>query len=373
MNPRPLHAAPADPGALVEACFALPRAWGEAPGQGVLKTAPDDFVVDEVLGFEPDGEGEHLFVEVEKRGLGTLEAQRWLADRFRLPLRNVAFSGMKDRQALTRQWFSLQLGVKAAREQATLAVDTAALQGSGARVLRAAPNRRKLQRGSHRQNRFRLRIRDFAGDAEAVRERWQQLVEHGLPNYFGPQRFGHAGSTLLQAWQAGSSGTVPAARNARSLQLSAARAFLFNRVLAARIEQGTWNRAEAGDLVQLAGSASVFAAERETAQVLAARLAAGDIHPTGPMWGAGESPVTGEVARLEAQIAATWPALAAMLEEAGLRQERRALRMLLTDCSLAFEGRDLLLAFALGRGSYATSVVRELLELPLPIANETTD
>ena len=355
--------APDVPLALLEACNVLPHAWGEAPGTGTLKSHPDDFVVEEDLGFEPDGEGEHLFVEVEKRGLGTLEVQRQLATRFHLPLKRVSFSGMKDRQALTRQWFSLQLGVKAAREQSGIVVAQAELQGSGARILQAVPNRRKLQRGSHRQNRFRLRIRDFQGDADAVRERWQHLQQGGAPNYFGPQRFGNGGSTLLQAWQAAARGMLPAARSARSLQLSAARAFLFNRVLAVRVADGSWNHARAGDLMQLAGSASLFAAVREAPHRLEARLASCDVHVSGPLWGAGASAVDADVGRLEADTVGRWPALCALLENAGLTQERRALRMVPGEASLECEGSCMQLAFTLARGSYATSLLRELLQL----------
>lgn len=347
---------------LLQACFDLPHAWGKPAAQGVLKANPEDFVVEEKLGFEPDGSGEHLFVEIEKRGLGTLEVQRWLAERFRLPLRNVAFSGMKDKQALTRQWFSLQLGVQACRAQAGLRDEVPLAQHPGARILRAQPNRRKLQRGSHRQNRFRLRIRNVGGDRSAVQVRWEDLLQHGLPNYFGPQRFGYGGSTLLQAWQAATAGSVARGRGARSLQLSAARAFLFNRVLATRVADGSWQAARPGDLMQLAGSASLFAGEREEPSLLAARLSACDVHPTGPMWGRGEPMVSMETAQLESETVAHWHPLCSMLENAGLQQERRALRTLLTEASLAFEGSDLHLTFTLGRGSYATAVVRELLQ-----------
>lgn len=352
---------------LLAACEDLPRAWGGPAGTGVLKASAEDFVVEEELGFEPDGAGEHLFVEVEKRGLSTLEAQRWLARRFRLPLRAVAYSGMKDSRALTRQWFSLHLGVKAAREQATSTAEAMPPGERVARVLRAVPNSRKLQRGSHRRNRFHIRIRDFHGDSAALQACWARVQEEGAPNYFGPQRFGIGGSSLLQAWQSALAETLPSARESRSLQLSAARAFLFNRVLAHRVAGHSWNQALEGDLLQLAGSASHFPASREDAAVLARRLAALDVHVSGPLWGGSPAPATAAVAALEAALVQDWQPLPAFLETAGLRLERRALRLVPTEGQLEAGDGCLEFAFCLERGCYATVALRELLQLKTPV------
>lgn len=352
---------------LLAACENLPHAWGGPAGTGVLKASADDFVVEEELGFEPDGDGEHLFVEVEKRGLSTLEVQRWLARRFQLPLRAVAFSGMKDSRALTRQWFSLHLGVKAAREQAMTAAETMPPGDRVARILRAVPNSRKLQRGSHRRNRFRIRIREFSGDSDALRASWTRVLEAGAPNYFGPQRFGISGSSLLQAWQSALTETLPAAREKRSLQLSAARAFLFNCVLARRVADHSWNQALDGDLLQLAGSASHFPVAREDAAVLTQRLAALDVHVSGPMWGTAQAPVTGAVATLEASLVQDWQPLPAFLEAAGLRLERRALRLVPTEGRLEAGEGCLEFTFCLERGCYATVALRELLQLKTPV------
>ncbi|HHX82580.1 MAG TPA: tRNA pseudouridine(13) synthase TruD, partial [Pseudomonadaceae bacterium] len=208
-------------------CQRLNHALGVPEVRGRIKVCAEDFEVEEILGFEPDGAGEHLFVYVEKSGLSTPEAQGLLARHFALAPRDVAFSGMKDKQALTRQWFSLHTGSRRATEQAASAEEWSTNSGSGAlRILRAEPNSRKLRRGSHRLNRFRIRVRAVQADREQLLARLAAVVEHGVPNYFGPQRFGYGASTLLQALAAGARPAPEKRRNARSMQLSAARSFL---------------------------------------------------------------------------------------------------------------------------------------------------
>lgn len=351
-------------------CENLSHVLGVPEARGRIKVCADDFEVEELLGFEPDGEGEHLFVYVEKRGLSTPEAQALLARHFALPPRDVAFSGMKDKQALTRQWFSLHTGSRRAMEQAANAEEWSATTDSGAlRILRAVPNSRKLRRGSHRQNRFHIRIRALQADREQLLARLAAVVEYGVANYFGPQRFGYGASTLLQALAAGARKAPGKRRHARGMQLSAARSFLFNQVLSRRVAAQTWDRAQPGDVVQLAGTASVFAASREQASTLEQRLRSFDVHLTGPLWGRGELPCSDDVAKLEQAVVAQYPELSGLLEAAGLQQERRALRMQVQDCQHEFVDGSLLLTFTLGRGCYATSLLRELLQTE-PVVND---
>lgn len=339
--------------ALVEACVQLPYAHGRPQASGRLKVAPEDFEVEEVLGFEPDGQGEHLFILVEKRGLATPEAQLELSRRLHLHPRDIAFSGMKDKQALTRQWFSLHMP----KAEPDLAIcETPQLH-----VLQAIRNSRKLRRGSHAANRFRLRLRDFEGLPAELGQRIEQIARNGVPNYFGPQRFGNGCSTLLQAveWLEGRS--LERKRTRCSMLLSAARAFLFNRVLAARVEQGCWDSALDGELLALAGSNSVFAAERAGVAELASRLAEMDVHPSGPLWGKGALPSAGACAALEQAVVAPWSTLAEGLAAQGLQQERRALRLAVQSLQHQLDSGTLLLEFTLAKGCYATSVLRELI------------
>lgn len=343
------------------ACNDLPFAWGRPEHSGSIKLVPEDFEVEEVLGFAPDGKGEHLCLWLEKRQQTTHETQQALARAFSVPAAEVGFCGMKDKQAVTRQWFSLRTPFDPERETLPPLPD-------GIEIVQAQRNSRKLKIGSHRGNRFRIVVRELKGPHDALRQRLELLAEAGIPNYFGPQRFGNGCSSLLQAvaWMsAGARSKRGPSRTQRGILLSAARSFLFNRVLAERVRRGDWNRALQGELLALEGSASVFPAHKATPEELQARLAAMDIHPTGPLWGAGAARVTEECATLEADVTATCPVLADALAREGLQQDRRALRAGVERLHWEFSDGDLLLEFSLGKGSYATSVLRELVEVPL--------
>ena len=159
-----------------------PRAYGEALGTAVLKAIAEDFQVDEVLDIPISGEGEHLWIWVEKRGLNTEEAARRIAKAAGVPLRTVSYAGLKDRQALTRQWFSVQLPGKADPDLSVAENDTL-------KILKTARHKRKLQRGAHSANGFTLRLTQFAGDKPAIEERLQLIAKQGIPNYFGEIRF----------------------------------------------------------------------------------------------------------------------------------------------------------------------------------------
>lgn len=339
---------------LVDACTILPHAHGEPAVAGLLKVQPEDFEVEEVLGFAPDGVGEHVFLYLEKRGLTTPDAQLELSRALRLHPRDISYSGMKDKQALTRQWFSLHLPKT---DPAPEACNTDRM-----RVLQVVRNSRKLRRGSHLANRFCLRLQACSGSPDWLDARCLDIARHGVPNYFGPQRFGNGCSSLLQAVEWLEGRTQERKRTRCSLLLSAARAFLFNRVLAERVGLGNWNQAMDGEILALDGSGSVFPATKAGASELSSRLAALDLHPSGPLWGKGALMSAGACARLEQSTAAAWPALAAGLEAQGLQQERRALRLRVQQLQHGWDADTLHLDFTLTRGSYATSVLRELIK-----------
>jgi tRNA pseudouridine13 synthase len=313
-----------------------------------LRREPEDFEVEEILGFEPDGEGQHALLWVEKRGLNSDAVAAVLARVAGVDARQVSYSGRKDRHAVTRQWFSVDLAGRAEP-------DWAEGMPEGVVPLRAERHRRKLRRGSHQGNRFRLRLRDVDGDWAALEQRLERVAVEGVPNYFGPQRFGRDGGNLEQAraWFAGGRRRGP-----KDLLLSAARSHLFNRVLAARVVEGNWQRACPGEPLILDGSASYFTPEAVDASI-EGRLSRGDVHPSGPLWGRGEGPMApGEVDRLADEAD-----LRTGLERAGLRLERRSLRLFPARFEWHREGSDLLLAFELPRGTFATAVVRELADV----------
>ena len=331
----------------------LPTAFGEPPASGRLRTAPEDFQVEEILGFEPDGTGAHAMLCVEKRGANTGWVASQLARSLRVAVRDVGWSGQKDRNAVTRQSFTLPWPVSAPLDAC---IEHA---GEGYRVLGASRHGRKLRPGSHRGNRFQIRVRDLAGDGDALAARLQRIAEQGVPDYFGPQRFGRAGSNLVRAREWAAGGNAPRDRSQRGFALSAARSAVFNAVLAARVEHGSWNRLLPGEAVMLDGKRSFFHSVGIDAE-LSARCAAMDVHPSGPLWGRGESPATGEALELEAKIVASEPVLCALLEAQGLEHERHSLRLPVRSLAWSIDGDVLTLSFELPRGAFATSVLHEI-------------
>lgn len=331
----------------------LPRALGEAVLRARIRESAEDFRVEELDAFAPTGAGEHLLLTIEKRGMNTGFVARRLAEWAGVGESAVGYAGMKDRHAVTRQRFSVQLP---GRE----APDVASLETDDLRVLAQARHARKLPRGALAGNRFELLLRGVEGDADAIEARLGAMAARGVPNYFGQQRFGHGGGNVGEALAMFAGRRVR--REQRGLLLSAARSELFNRVLAARVRAAHWDRPLEGEAWILDGNRSVFGPEPFD-DALAARLAAFDIHPSGPLWGRGElrsqdAARAIEQAVLDGDDAA---ALARGLEQAGLRQERRALR--LRPDGLAWDRPEpgaLRLSFALPAGGYATSVLAEL-------------
>ncbi len=334
-----------------------PPNWHYAAGQpvatGEYRQRAEDFQVEEQFDFAPEGQGEHWWLWLEKRGLTTPDLARLLARAVDIPPRDVGYSGLKDRNAVTRQWFSLALP---GREPP--ADWDAGLADRGVTCLEAVRHPRKLKRGVHRANRFRLRISGEAVASPATRQRWDRLVADGVPNYFGPQRFGPEGRNLQRARQLLARGWRKR-QDPQGLLLSTARSYLFNAVLSARIADGTWCVPQPGDVLNLEGTASRFASA-EIDQDLLARAAAGDLHPTGPLWGCGRLESGAQVAERETAIATGFGELSGGLVQAGVDHARRPLRLRLKDADWELQDDSVWLSFTLPRGAFATSVLREL-------------
>lgn len=340
------------------------RAHGAPALRARLRATPEDFVVAELDAFEASGAGEHLLLTIEKRGMNTAFAAKRIAQWAGVVESAIGYAGLKDRHALTRQRFSVWLPKKIAPDIATLGVDPdSAERGERLVVLDARWHSRKLPRGALAGNRFELTLREVDGDADAIDARLRAIAERGVPNAFGEQRFGRGGDNVAKALAMFGGRRV--AREERTHLLSAARSELFNRVLARRVADGTWDRGLDGEVWALDGSRSVFGPE-PWSEALAERLARFDIHPSGPLWGRGALRTQGEARALEDAALADEDARALRdgLERAGLDQERRALR--LRPDALAWtwpEPGVLRLAFGLPPGAYATTVLAELGEL----------
>ncbi|HEY5971074.1 MAG TPA: tRNA pseudouridine(13) synthase TruD [Pseudoxanthomonas sp.] len=337
---------------------AQPRAFGESVLSATIRSTPEDFFVEEIPAFEASGEGEHLLLTIEKRGMNTAAVAKRLAEWAGLPEMAIGYAGLKDRHAVTRQRFSVHLPKR-------IAPDTVALQSENMHVLEAVWHNRKLPRGALAGNRFVLVLREVQSERDAIDARLAQIAARGLPNWFGEQRFGRDGGNVEAALSMFAGRRVR--RDQRSILLSAARSELFNRVLAARVRDASWDTGVEGEVWALAGSRSVFGPE-PWSDALADRLAKFDIHTSAPLWGIGELRSTGKCAEIERAALAGEEAIAlrAGLEQAGLKQERRALRLVPEGLSGEWlDNSALRLSFALPPGSYATALLQEL--------GETTD
>ncbi len=339
----------------------LPHAHGRPPLCGRIRCAPEDFIVIEELGWQPDGSGEHVFLYVRKSGQNTDWVARRLAEVCEVRADAVSYAGLKDRHAVTEQWFSVQMP---GREAPMPCGFTGSRGIDGVEVLAVTRNSRKLRRGALAGNRFRIVVRELDGPPAAVLDRLPAIAARGVPNWFGEQRFGRDGGNLERARRLLAGTLRERDRHKRGLYLSAARSHLFNRYLAARIIDGSWDQALPGEVLMLDGSHSVFACPQPDATILE-RLARHDLHPSGPLWGAGESLATAAALAGETALAAAETQLCAGLAAEGLKQERRALRLVpaqlhgevIGEAAVQFE-------FTLPAGAYATTVLHELVGNP---------
>lgn len=312
-------------------------AYGAPSANGVIKRTPEHFYVEELLDFDPCGHGEHLYLQIEKLGLNTQMLARQLASLFRLREMDVGYAGLKDRHAVTRQWFSLYLPKI---EEAALQQALAQLaQVQQLKLLEHGRHTQKLRRGAHAGNRFCLRLVELDATEQDLLPRLQSIASAGVPNYFGPQRFGFDGQNLQGAQRWFVERHRPKGRHLQGLYLSAARSYLFNRLLSQRVAEHSWCQVEEGDIV----------IETPCAQV------------TGPLWGRGRLQTKQRIGEMEARLANEFDQWCHALEHSGLQQERRSLCLMPTDLSWVWEGNELVLNFNLPVGGYATSLLRELL------------
>jgi tRNA pseudouridine13 synthase len=347
------HPAPAIPAEWRAIALDPPRAGGPPHLSGRLRDDPSDFRVEERLGFEADEGSAHQLLRVEKTDANTLFIARALARAAGVRPADVGFAGLKDRRAVALQWFS----VPAQQPVAAWSGFT----GPGFRVCEAHAHSRKLRRGALAGNRFVLTVRGLSGDLDALAPALERIAAQGVPAYFGGQRFGREGSNLqaIAGWRAGR--PLPREREHRAFVLSATRSLLFNAVLAERVQRGDWDRLLEGELVNLNGTGSVFLAEALD-DTLRSRCAAMDVHPTGPLAGRGGMLPALEAARVESQALAPFGWWQEALSTAGVDAARRALRTPVRALDWTVAGDVLNVSFELGRGAFATSVMREVLD-----------
>ncbi|GGD49905.1 tRNA pseudouridine(13) synthase TruD [Lacimicrobium alkaliphilum] len=318
--------------------------------KGLIKQQPEDFIVRETLGFEPCGEGEHIFVWLRKCGLNTAYVAEQLARFAGVHPRAVTFSGRKDKYAVTEQWFGVHLPGKREPQWDDFALP-------GATIIESKRHNKKLRTGIHKGNQFELVLRDLT-NTDTLEQRLTK-VGQGVPNYFGPQRFGtnngnlHLGLRMLQ-------GETIRNRQKRSMAISALRAWLFNQTLSERIRLGCFDKILAGDIMVLSGSNSYFCAGSADKELLH-RLASRDILLSAPLWGQGLPDSQAEALTFEQQIATEYELVSKGLEDLGLKQDRRPIRLSPQNLDWQLTEDTLKLTFSLPPGGFATAVVRELL------------
>jgi tRNA pseudouridine13 synthase len=313
-----------------------PNAYPASGASATLKRLNEDFIVTELPLQQPSGEGEHIWLDIEKNGANTAFVAQQLAEAAGVQDVNVGYAGLKDRYAITRQWFSIYLPKGETP-------DLTQLQHPEFKVLSQSRHAKKLRPGDLQGNRFRIVLREVTGERDAIETNLKAVASDGVPNYFGAQRFGHGGGNVEQ-------GRAMLAREIRvrnpkkkGIYLSAVRSLVFNDVLALRIQQGLWGKTLPGDVMDETG------------------------RPTGPLWGRGRVITTDQAQALENGVAERHATLCEGMEYAGLDQERRALVASPADMSWEWPQTDqLVLTFFLPAGNYATSVLNEILSTTEP-------
>jgi len=329
---------------------------GKPESTGILRSQISDFKVFEQLPFVPCGEGEHLFVHIRKTGANTIFVARELAKYFNVKEQLVSYAGLKDRFAVTEQWFGVHVPGKQEYNLDDLVIE-------GVEVLSFNRHNKKLRTGTFTGNCFELILRDVTA-IKALTERWQNIVEQGVPNYFGEQRFGIDGGNIERALGL-FSGQKVKDKKKRGIYLSAARSHIFNGVINERINQQCFDQVAVGDVLMLAGTQSVFHLD-EIDETIKQRFIDKDVDITAPMWGAGQLMTSEGPLTLEQDVAQKNDEFCQGLPRFGLKQERRRIRLNISDTDIELmsgqEGSNAVkISFFLPAGCYATTVLRELL------------
>ena len=332
----------------------FPSAYSHLGTAAFFRSELEDFRVEEKLGFSLSGQGEHLYLQIEKRGDNTRWIAKLLAKHFCVDESAVGYCGLKDRRAVAMQWFSVHLP----DNRKLIAPGAIRLEDTRFQLITSSWHDRKLRRGQHKENYITIRFREVSGNKDLLDARLKQIAFQGVPNYFGEQRFGFNGKNLMEAdsllrREYGTErkrGQKKRNSPRGGIYLSAARSYLFNLVLAERIKKNCWQ--PASENLCPAGKLSAFS-------------------DTGPMWGRGRCMEPEEVCRFESKVLLEWTEWMSALEFSGLQQERRQLVLNPKEFSwewfshgkISEDMFDLEVSFSLPPGSYATSLLHEFIDV----------
>lgn len=327
--------------------------WNFAyPGLGVkatFKEFPEDFYVEEILGFELSGEGEHYYIQVEKVQQNTNYVAERLANWAKISSKNISFAGLKDKQSISRQWFSIWLPGK---NLPAIYPDI-----PGVKILQVVKHSKKLKRGALSKNKFKISLKNIDAGNLLINERLDLIKEHGVPNYFGHQRFGIEGNNVNNASEILSK--KKAKRELKSIVLSSLRSYLFNTLLSFRVKNGSWNGVITGQPLQLSGTRSWFLAEGTEDEIT--RVKEGDCSPTCPLYSEQFINDPQLLSVHETELMKELSELTKLMDKFRLEKAIRATVLRPENFSYTIEGGNLLLSFSLPPGCYATVIIREII------------
>jgi tRNA pseudouridine13 synthase len=333
----------------------LPQIHQKPTITGSIRQHYSDFEVTETLSFEPCGEGEHLFLYIEKHSCNS----QWVADElqkhFKLRSQDIGYAGKKDKASISRQWFSCHLPGKEKAINQSVIDD---LSNDSYKILKSTRHNKKLRKGVIKNNQFKIKISDLSGEINS--ETLDKIQTIGFPNYFGYQRFGHSGNNLTQALKLFKNEIRVRSRNKKGLYLSAARSYLFNLMVAQRIIKDCWNKALLGDCLSLAGSHSYFICEKVDSEINN-RLNTADVQISGLLVGGQKSQAQALALEIENSVLADYEIWTDGLESARLTTSRRNIRVIPENFKFSLvDEQTSIIEFSLPAGSFATSLLREL-------------
>lgn len=331
-----------------------PRAYGIPNSTATFKSLPEDFQVNELFEGQFSGEGEHIVLKIEKRGLTTEEVVKSLARLINKPVKLISHAGLKDKQALTTQWLSVH-----APGEIIDGIET--LEAPGWRILECTRHNKKLKPGFLSGNHFIITLRNVSDESDLI-HRIEQIKFKGVPNYFGEQRFGRDGGNLIKAVEILVQGRKVKDRFLKGMYFSAARSWLYNLILSRRVKESSWNLPLLGDVIQLVGSNSIFVNDKSMDEQLLQRIGEKDVSPASPLPGRSKNLVKGTALQIINDVYEEWSAWLDGLEKNGLEEAWRANILYAEQIEYRINQGTVELSFILPAGAYATVVLRELVQ-----------
>ncbi len=332
--------------------------YGKPTAHAKLKEKPEHFVVKEDLGYEFAGTGEHVMLKIRKTGENTMFVANELARFCGVKSKDIGWAGLKDRHAVTEQWLSIHLPKGDTPDFSEFEV-----QHPSIKILDTCRHNKKLRPGDLAGNEFVVTLTDVSA-VDDVEKRLKQIVESGVPNYFGAQRFGKEGNNLEEARRWGRDNVRTRNQNKRSMYLSSARSWIFNQIVSRRIESDRFNQILLGDLVNVEGKTQLI--EEANFTQLTQELKFDSVSITAALAGDNALPTQADALTIEQEVVDSEPELMALIRGNRMRHERREIVLKPANLKYTIEGNEVILSFSLTSGSFATSIVRELVnEIPV--------